>query len=190
MSSLTMLVDAAENSKTDLLITFQSPTLYAAIRRAPTVNKMFTLLQNPFILGAGDSDTNHLEHLTGMYLIPPYNELLNLVAECRPAITRLGVIYDSGNDDSVFRKDDLIRVAAEHQMEVIAVAYTAQMKFLPPRMPSWPKSRKPSFTCRIPRRTSPFGPVQKRLTPENSRFLGGLQHGKNRRGNRLLHRPR
>ena len=130
MSSLTMLVDAAENSKTDLLITFQSPTLFTAIRRAPTVNKMFTLLQNPFILGAGESDTNHLEHLTGMYLIPPYKELLDLAGECKPAITRLGVIYDSGNDDSVYRKDDLVRVAAEHHMEVVAIPYTAQNEIL------------------------------------------------------------
>ena len=31
MATLTMLVDAAVNARTDLLITFQSPTLYTAI---------------------------------------------------------------------------------------------------------------------------------------------------------------
>ena len=126
MSTLALLVDAAENARADLLITFQSPTLYAAIQRAPHVNKIFTLLQNPFILGAGESDEDHLPHLTGFYLVPPYEELLDLIGECRPAIHALGVIYDSGNEDSVNRKDELVRQAAERSLEVKAVAYTAQ----------------------------------------------------------------
>ena len=126
MPTLALLLAGAENSRTDLLVTFQSPTLYAAILRAPSVKKMFTLLQNPFILGAGESDDNHLKNLTGLYMVPPFEELLDTVAQCQPRIQTLGTIYDPGNDDSVFRKDELIRIAAERNMQVTVVPYTAQ----------------------------------------------------------------
>ncbi len=126
MSTLTLLVDAAESSRTDLLITFQAPTLYAAMQRAPSVNKMFTLLQNPFLLGAGQSDADHLPRLTGLYMVPPFEELLDRIAECRPALRSIGTIYDPGNADSVFRKEELERLAAERNLSVRSVPYTSQ----------------------------------------------------------------
>ncbi len=126
MATLSMLVDAAEDSRTDLLITFQSPTLYAAIQKAPSVKKMFTLLQNPFILGAGSTDEDHLPNLTGLYMVPPFEELLDLITECRPSIRALGTIYDPGNEDSVFRKEELERLAAERDFTVVSVPYTTQ----------------------------------------------------------------
>jgi putative tryptophan/tyrosine transport system substrate-binding protein len=130
MSTLTMLVDAAVNAKADLLITFQAPTLYAAIQRAPDVDKMFTLLQNPFLFGAGRSDDDHLPHLTGLYMVPPIDELLTWVEQCRPAIETIGTIYDPGNEDSVFRKDELTRYAAARRMKVLAVPYTSQNEIM------------------------------------------------------------
>lgn len=128
MSTLTMLVDSAVSSRSDLLITFQAPTLYTAIQRAPDVKKMFTLLQNPFIAGAGDSDTDHLPNLTGVYMIQPLYELLDLIAECRPEIRTLGVIYDPGDSDSEFRKDELVQMAAGRGMTVTAVPYTSRQE--------------------------------------------------------------
>ena len=130
MATLTMLVDAAVNARTDLLITFQSPTLYTAIQRAPSVNKIFTLLQNPFILGAGQSDDDHLPRLTGLYLVPPFEEMLDLIEQCSPPISSIGTIYDPGNDDSVYRRDELARMAAERSIQTIAVPYTSQNEIM------------------------------------------------------------
>lgn len=126
MATLGMLIDAASSSRADLLITFQAPTLYAAIQRAPDTRKMFTLLQNPFILGAGASDSSHLPNLAGVYMVTPFEELLDLIARCEPAIRKIGTIFDPGNDDSVFRKDELVRLAAERNIEVVSVPYTTQ----------------------------------------------------------------
>ena len=126
MSTLTMLIDAAESSRTDLLITFQSPTLYTAMQRAPSVNKAFTLLQNPFILGAGQSDANHKPRVTGMYLVPPFEELFVWIEQCRPSIRKFGVVYDAGNDDSLYRKNELEQFLKERGMELVSVPYTAQ----------------------------------------------------------------
>ncbi len=130
MSTLSMLVEAAENARSDLLITFQSPTLYTAIQRAPSVNKAFTLLQNPFVLGAGHTDDDHLPRLTGLYMVPPFEELLDWVAQCKPPIQTMGTIYDAGNEDSIHRKDELVQAAAERGIQVIAMPYTAQNEII------------------------------------------------------------
>lgn len=126
MANLTMLVDAAVSARSDLLITFQAPTLFTAIQRAPDLNKMFTLLQNPFLAGAGNADDDHLPNLTGLYMIPPLDELLDRVVACRPEIRTLGTIYDPGQDESVYRKDELVRMASERGLEIVTFPFTSQ----------------------------------------------------------------
>ncbi|MBN1663227.1 MAG: hypothetical protein JW943_06475 [Deltaproteobacteria bacterium] len=126
MSALAMLIDAAKGDDVDLLITFQAPTLYTAIQRAPSVRKVFTLLQNPFLLGAGKTDADHLPNLTGMYIVPPFEELIDVISQIKPAIKKVGTLYLVGNDDSINRKDELTRIAAERKIEVIAAGYHTQ----------------------------------------------------------------
>ncbi len=125
MASLTMLIDAAVSARADLLITFQAPTLYTAIQRAPGINKAFTLVQNPFIIGAGVSDDDHAPDLTGLYMVPPLEELLDVIGQCRPVPQSLGVIFDPGDADSTYRKDELIRLATMRGFTVHAVPYTS-----------------------------------------------------------------
>ncbi|MCI0414841.1 hypothetical protein L0222_18855 [bacterium] len=126
MSNLTQIVDAAVGEESDLLILFQAPTLYTALNKAPNSKKVFTLLQNPFVLGAGGSDSQHLPNLTGFYVVPPLAQLLEKIAECSPKIQSLGTLYMVGNEDSVDRKDELVRLAKERGMEVLAEGYNTQ----------------------------------------------------------------
>lgn len=128
MTNLTMLIDSAVNDNTDLLITLQSQTLYTAIIRAPEIQKAFSLLQNPFIVGAGSSDTDHLPNLTGVYMIPPYNELFDAISKCKPRLKRLGTLYIAGNDESEYRKKELESIAYKNGYEIIAEGYTSQIE--------------------------------------------------------------
>ena len=126
MSNLPSIVDAALNDESDLLILFQAPTLYTALSKAPNTKKVFTLLQNPFVLGAGGSDTQHLPNVTGMYVVPPLAQLLEKIAEVTPKIQRLGTLYMVGNEDSVDRKNELVKIAKERGMEVLEEGYNTQ----------------------------------------------------------------
>jgi putative tryptophan/tyrosine transport system substrate-binding protein len=126
MSNLPLIIDAAVNEDSDLLVLFQAPTLYTAINKSPNVKKIFTLLQNPFVLGAGGSDSQHIPNLTGFYVVPPIKELLEKITECSPQIKTLGTLYMVGNEDSVDRKNELIRLASEKGIEVFAEGYNTQ----------------------------------------------------------------
>ena len=126
MSNLSTIVDAAVGDESDLLILFQAPTLYTALNKAPNAKKVFTLLQNPFVLGAGGSDTQHLPNLTGLYVVPPIAELLEKIVECSPKIQSLGTLYMIGNEDSIDRKNELIKLAKERGLEVLEEGYNTQ----------------------------------------------------------------
>jgi ABC-type uncharacterized transport system substrate-binding protein len=126
MSNLPQIVDAAVGDESDLMILFQAPTLYTALNKAPNSKKVFTLLQNPFVLGAGGSDAQHLPNLTGFYVVPPLAQLLEKIAECTPKIQTLGTLYMVGNEDSVDRKNELVKLAKERGMEVMEEGYNTQ----------------------------------------------------------------
>lgn len=128
MTNLTMLVDSAVNDKTDIMVTLQSQTLYTAINRAPDVQKVFSLLQNPFIIGAGKSDTDHLPNLTGVYMIPPFRELFETLNKCSPKLKRLGTLYIIGDDESEYRKNELVSIAKKNGIEIISEGYTSQIE--------------------------------------------------------------
>jgi ABC-type uncharacterized transport system substrate-binding protein len=126
MSNLPTIIDAAVADESDLLILFQAPTLYAALQKAPNAKKAFSLLQNPFVLGAGGSDTSHLPNLTGLYVVPPLTQLLEKIEQCSPKIQTLGTLYMIGNEDSIDRKNELVRLAKERGMEVVEEGYNTQ----------------------------------------------------------------
>ncbi len=130
MTNVTAIIDAALNDDSDLLVLFQAPILYTALNKAPNAKKLFTLLQNPFILGAGGSDTQHLPNLTGLYVVPPIEDLLQKIIECSPKISNLGTLYMIGNDDSVDRKNELTRIAKGKGIQIFERGYNTQNEIM------------------------------------------------------------
>ena len=68
MATVSGSMDAALVEGADLLITFSTPTLQAALRRTKTVPIVFTYLASAVAAGAGKSDTDHLPNVTGVYM--------------------------------------------------------------------------------------------------------------------------
>ena len=109
MSNIPALIDLAKNDKAGLLITFHAPVLYNAIQKAPELKKVFAIVSNPFVLGGGKSDTDHLPNLCGMYFKSPIDGLLDLIKEASPKIKKIGVVFTIGEDESVAYKDEIGR---------------------------------------------------------------------------------
>jgi len=126
MSIIPMLVDKAKNDKPDLLITFHSAVLYAAINRAAELKKVFSIVANPFILGAGKSDTDHLANITGCYNDDPVLQLISFAKEAIPAIKKIGLIYMLGEEESEYLKNQVIAAAKKANIIIEAQPYTEQ----------------------------------------------------------------
>ena len=121
MATVNSLIDAAIVERTDLLITFSTPTLQAALQRARNLPVVFNYVASAIAAGAGRSDTDHLPNVTGVYLIPPYPQMLALIREAMPAARTLGTLYVPAESNSVFMRDRLEEDVAKAGLKLISV---------------------------------------------------------------------
>ena len=122
MATVSSLIDAAITDRADLLITFSTPTLQAALQRARSVPVVFNYVADPKAAGAGTSDTSHLPNVTGVYLIGAYAEMLPTIKALRPGARILGTIYVPAEINMVTQLDQLKKAASAAGFEVRAVA--------------------------------------------------------------------
>jgi len=122
MATVTGLIDAAIVDGADMLVTFSSPTLQAAIQRTKTIPIVYTYVANALVLGAGTSNTDHLPNVTGVYMMGAYDKMLSLVREVLPRARVLGTVYVPAEVNMVHQRDALIKVAAPAGFEIKSIA--------------------------------------------------------------------
>jgi ABC-type uncharacterized transport system substrate-binding protein len=122
MATVSALVDNAVSQKCDLLVTFSTPTLQAAIQRAGNVPVVFVYVSSGVIAGAGRSRTDHLPNVTGVDFTSPYGPMLALIRRLMPSARKLGTLFVPSEVNSVFMKDELVKFAKSAGFEVFAVA--------------------------------------------------------------------
>jgi len=106
MATVSGLIDAA-SADSDLLITFSTPTLQAALRRAQNVPVVFNYVANGIKAGAGKSNTDHAPNVTGVSLLPANDEALSILKTHFPAIRKLGTLYCPAETNMVHAKNAL-----------------------------------------------------------------------------------
>ncbi len=121
MATVSALVDSAVNQQADMLITFSTPTLQAAIRRAPSLPIVFTYVASAVAAGAGRSEQDHLPNVTGISTGAAYNELMQTLRTWFPAVHRTGTLYVPAEANMVFHKDNLERAANQAGLELVMV---------------------------------------------------------------------
>jgi ABC-type uncharacterized transport system substrate-binding protein len=122
MATMNSLVDAAITDKTDLLITFSTPTLQAAIQRSHGVPVVFNYVANAVWAGAGRSDTDHLPNVTGVYVPAAYDEMAALIREVLPDARVLGTLFVPSEVNTVYHRDRFGDAARKAGFEFVTVA--------------------------------------------------------------------
>src|SRR5262249_6019840 len=122
MATMNSLMDAAISDRTDLLITFSTPTLQAAIQRSQGVPVVFNYVANAVWAGAGRSDTDHLPNVTGVYLPGAYDEMLVLIREVLPQARVLGTLYVPSEVNTVYHRDRFDEAARKAGLQFVTVA--------------------------------------------------------------------
>ena len=122
MATLSSLVDASVGDGVDLLMTLSTPTLQAAIQRAPkTMPIVFTYVSNAFVAGAGTTNENHLPNVTGVPMVAAYSEMFAGLKQALPHARRIGTLFVPAEVNMVFNKDLLAKLALEHGLELQTV---------------------------------------------------------------------
>ncbi len=148
MVTVNSLIDAALVEGTDLLITFSTPTLQAALARARTVPIVFNYLASPIAAGAGTSDTNHLPNVTGVYMAAAFKEMLTLIRATLPTARTLGTLFVPAEVNMVFYKDRLQEESAKSGFELITVAANTSSEVGDAALAL--VSRRPDAICQVP----------------------------------------
>ncbi len=107
IATLGAIYDAALTDRTDIFVPISTPSLQAAIRRVKDRPIVFTMVANPIAAGAGKSFTDHLPHVTGVSVLAPVDEMLDLLARHYPQIRRIGTLFCPAETNSVDVKDAL-----------------------------------------------------------------------------------
>ena len=104
-----------------MLIPLQGPSLQAAIHRTKNIPIVFDVVADPFLLGAGLTDEDHLPNVTGIYSIFPTDEMIQLIQQCSPRVKTIGVLFNPSEPQSAAYKDKLTLSAAAMGLSVKAV---------------------------------------------------------------------
>jgi ABC-type uncharacterized transport system substrate-binding protein len=121
MATVSALVDAALTARADMLITFSTPTLQAALRRAQNVPVVYNYVGSGLKAGAGKSNTDHAPNVTGVSLLPANDEALSLIRTHFPSIRRVGTLYCPAETNMVIAKNSLDASAKRDGFEVVYV---------------------------------------------------------------------
>lgn len=122
MATVSGLIDAALVEGADLLVTFSTPTLQAAIQRARQTPVVFTYVANAVAAGAGTSDTDHLPNVTGVYMLSAVEPMLDMIREIMPAARVLGTVYVPAEVNMVHQRDALMKAASTRGFEIKSMA--------------------------------------------------------------------
>lgn len=118
---LTML-DAVSVDGTDMLISMQTPTLHAAVKRGAGIPLVFMVVANPFVISTvGSDDSTHLPYLTGVYTFTTFDRMLEHIKEAMPGIVRIGTLYATSELNATFYKNQLLTAGAKAGLEVKTV---------------------------------------------------------------------
>jgi putative ABC transport system substrate-binding protein len=107
MATVSALVDAAVVERADLIVTFSTPTLQAALGRARGVPVVFTYVASPVAAGAGSSDTDHPPTVTGVYMEPAYEPMLDVIRRVQPRVQSIGTLFVPSESNSVYMHERL-----------------------------------------------------------------------------------
>lgn len=118
IATVIQMLDAARDAKADLVIPLQDITLQAAIHRLKDIPIVFDVVANPFLLGAGTTDRDHLPNVTGIYSIFATDQMIQLIRLCSPGVTSIGLLFNPSEPQSAAYKDKLIQAAADKGLSV------------------------------------------------------------------------
>ena len=121
MTTVSALIDAAVNDNANLIVTFSTPTLQAAIRRAGKTPVVYAYVANGLFAGAGKTETDHLPNITGVNSVAADTEMMKLLREYFPSYHRLGTLFVPSEANMVYQLGKTEKAASEFGFEFVSI---------------------------------------------------------------------
>ncbi|OGV65941.1 MAG: hypothetical protein A3K19_33055 [Lentisphaerae bacterium RIFOXYB12_FULL_65_16] len=129
MATLPGVLDAAQAEGGDLFVILSTPTLQVAIQKIKDTPLVFTFVANPFVIGAGKTDTDHLPNVTGVYTIGAYRDMAVLLKTHFPQFTRVGTLFCPAEINSIHNKDKVLEELEKQGITLDAIPVSTASEF-------------------------------------------------------------
>ncbi|MBF0550360.1 MAG: hypothetical protein HQK60_07485 [Deltaproteobacteria bacterium] len=107
MSTVNNVLDKFKQQQVDLIFPVSTACTQAAISKFKDRPVVFAGVASPFIIGAGQSDTDHLPNVTGVYGGAPAQKMMDIVHRFKSGQFKIGTIWDPSQANSVFNVGQL-----------------------------------------------------------------------------------
>jgi putative tryptophan/tyrosine transport system permease protein len=114
MATVNSILDKFLLEKVDVVVPLSTGCTQAAINKVKDRPVVFATVANPFIIGAGTSETDHLPNVTGVYGALPPQKMLELVTGILPGKLKVGCIWDPSQANAVFNVKKLRDAISEN----------------------------------------------------------------------------
>jgi len=122
IAALSGIYDAVMTDGADLVVPISTPSLQAALHKVREVPIVFSLVANPMAAGAGKSYTDHMPNVTGVAVMGPAADMLDMIAKYFPQYKKLGTLFCPAEANSVALKEALEKLCAQRGFTLECVA--------------------------------------------------------------------
>ncbi|MHC1729042.1 MAG: ABC transporter substrate binding protein [Syntrophobacteraceae bacterium] len=112
LATVNTILDDFLRAKVDLVVAISTACTQAAINKIKDRPVVFATVADPFVIGAGKSDTEHLPNVTGVYGIAPMDKLLEIVRATMPHAVEIGCMWDPSQTNAVLNVERLQEAVA------------------------------------------------------------------------------
>ena len=124
-TTATTIAEGFVADKVDLILAIATPTAQAALNTTKDIPIVITAVTDPVSTGLADSLEKPGGNVTGTHDMNPVKEQLALLQEIFPEATRVGVIFNSGEENSLVQVEILEEEAALAGLTVVKAPVTA-----------------------------------------------------------------
>jgi putative ABC transport system permease protein len=125
LATVNTILDKFMAEKMDVIVPISTACTQAAINKVKDRPVVFATVANPFIIGAGRTDADHLPNVTGVYGWTPIGETMEMVRRILPGKIKIASIWDPAQANSVFNVENLQKaVAGDEEVTFIGATIT------------------------------------------------------------------
>lgn len=117
LGQLAQILDAVLASKPDAMLTVTTPALMAAAAKVKHIPLVFTVASDPKALGIFPSGIP--DNVCGVHDDPPLGDLLDMILEKMPALSKVGIVYDAAQLNAMISVKKLRSAAKDRNIEVL-----------------------------------------------------------------------
>jgi len=114
LPTVNTILDKFLQQDVDIVVPISTPCTQAAVNKIKDRPVVFATVANPFIIGAGSSETDHLPNVTGVYGWTPMDKTMKVVRQILPGKLKVGAIWDPAHANSVFNVSNLQKAIAAY----------------------------------------------------------------------------